>query len=144
MALPITDDPTADLSHILNRLLRITIPDERYFIGRFICVDHQLNIVLIQAEEFRSDPKTEEERENQEKVDKYMPKSQRGAGEGDGWGIYAKYDEADGLSRGLKEGRMLGMILITAKDVVAIDLIEEAPGRGRAGSGRMAMMGDIM
>ena len=152
MSLPSTSDPKADLSHILNRLLRITVPDGRYFIGRFICVDHQLNIVLAQAEEFRPDPKTDEEKENRDRVEAFMPRSQRGAGEGEGWGIYAKYDEGnddgqeqEGRERGLevrmKEGRMLGMILITKKDVVTIDLIEEV-GETRSESGAAGGMGD--
>jgi small nuclear ribonucleoprotein (snRNP)-like protein len=160
-SLPTTSDPQADLSSILNRLLRITIPDGRYFIGRFTCVDHQLNIVLTQAEEFRPDPKTDEEKENRDRVDAFMPKSQRGAGEGDGWGIYAKYDEDVGdvgyvqgqdrasrtLNGRVKEGRMLGMILITQKDVVTIDLIDETGNmqNGAAGGmGETRMMSDIM
>jgi small nuclear ribonucleoprotein (snRNP)-like protein len=43
-------------SHLLQSLLystlRIKIRDNRTFIGQFICVDKQQNIVLAQAEEF--------------------------------------------------------------------------------------------
>lgn len=151
MSLPTTDDPVVDLSHLLNRLLRVTIPDGRYFIGRFICVDHQMNLVLANAEEFRPDPKSEEEREERNRVDEFMPKSQRGPGEGDGWGMYAKYEEESGDGgrerEMLKDGRMLGLVLVTGKDVVSIDLIDEAGGLGGARAGAnagMMMMGDIM
>jgi small nuclear ribonucleoprotein (snRNP)-like protein len=133
-ALPDSADPAHNLESLLTRLLRITIPDGRYFIGRFTCVDHKVNIVLTDAEEFLPSPKTDEEKAAREVRERYFPRSQRGGGEGEGWGRYAIYDEEE-QERGLKDGRMLGMILITGKDVTKIELIDEVPGTGGMSEG---------
>jgi small nuclear ribonucleoprotein (snRNP)-like protein len=133
-ALPDSVQPAQNLDALLMRLLRITIPDGRYFIGRFTCVDHKVNIVLTEAEEFLPSPKTDEERAERDAREMYFPKSQRGSGEGEGWGKYARYEEGE-AERGLKEGRMLGMILITGKDVVKIELVDELPITGGMAGG---------
>ena len=133
-ALPVSPAPAHNLESLLTRLLRITIPDGRYFIGRFTCVDHKVNIVLTEAEEFLPAPKTDQERAQRDVRERYFPKSQRGAGEGEGWGRYAIYEEGE-IQRGLKEGRILGMILITGKDVVKIELVDEVPSAHGMGEG---------
>ncbi|KAI8064219.1 hypothetical protein BC940DRAFT_306461 [Gongronella butleri] len=54
---------TADANRIntlrsyLNFKARVHISDGRTFIGTFVCVDKQKNIILAQAEEFRQDEK---------------------------------------------------------------------------------------
>ena len=92
------------LSILLDQPLRITILDNRIFIGLFICVDPQCNIILAQAEEFRP-PLDDVELERNREM--YWPKSQRGPGEGEGWG-----------------GRQVGMILLPGKAVVKIEVEE--------------------
>lgn len=37
----------------VNRFMRVTISDGRVFIGRFVCVDNQKNIILSEATEYR-------------------------------------------------------------------------------------------
>jgi small nuclear ribonucleoprotein (snRNP)-like protein len=49
------------LQNLLNRTLRIKLADTRTFIGQFICVDRQQNIILSNAEEFLS-PELERKR----------------------------------------------------------------------------------
>ncbi|KAI8085202.1 uncharacterized protein BX664DRAFT_338800 [Halteromyces radiatus] len=43
------------LRSYLNFKARIQITDGRIFIGTFVCVDKQKNIILAQAEEFRQE-----------------------------------------------------------------------------------------
>lgn len=127
-------NPVDNLSQLLDKVLRITILDARYFIGRFTCVDSKINLVLTEAEEFLPDPQTPEEKAEREMVDRYYPKSLRSNMDGPGWGRYAKYAEGDaeaeveldesGQGR-LKEGRMLGMILVPGKQIVKIELMQE-------------------
>ena len=45
-----------ELKGLLRRLLRITTTDGRVFIGTFAGTDKPLNIILINAEEFRMGP----------------------------------------------------------------------------------------
>ncbi|CAO3592697.1 unnamed protein product [Absidia cylindrospora] len=45
------------LRSYLNFKARIEISDGRIFIGTFVCIDKQKNIILAQAEEHRTDEK---------------------------------------------------------------------------------------
>lgn len=47
-----TPSSSSFLRSLLNATLRIKIRDDRTFVGTFICVDKQQNIILTQAEEF--------------------------------------------------------------------------------------------
>lgn len=129
-------DPPTNLSHLLERALRITTTDNRFFIGRFSCVDKQCNIVLNAAEEFLPPPGTEEEKEIRRNRDTWYPKSQRGGGDEPSWAKYAKRSpelstreaEAEGEETEMQqvgEGRMLSMILVPGKMVAKIERIEE-------------------
>ncbi|CAO3638008.1 hypothetical protein BJ944DRAFT_237512 [Cunninghamella echinulata] len=52
----ITDiDKVNLLRSYLNFKTRIQISDGRIFIGTFVCIDKQKNIILAQAEEFRGE-----------------------------------------------------------------------------------------
>ncbi|CAO3614050.1 unnamed protein product [Cunninghamella blakesleeana] len=54
----ITDiDKVNLLRSYLNFKARIQITDGRVFIGTFVCIDKQKNIILAQAEEFREEEK---------------------------------------------------------------------------------------
>ena len=43
----------ATVESYLQRVLRICISDNRIFLGTFVCMDKQLNIILTNTEEFR-------------------------------------------------------------------------------------------
>ncbi|KAG7529768.1 hypothetical protein FFLO_05408 [Filobasidium floriforme] len=58
---PSTSTSSAFLQNLLNKTLRIKLADSRTFIGQFICVDRQQNIILSNAEEFLS-PELERKR----------------------------------------------------------------------------------
>ena len=109
---------------LLLRPLRITTLDNRSFIGTFVCLDPQCNIILANAEEFLPDPVTEEDREVRENREMYFPKSQRGPGEGEGWG-----------------GRQVGMILVPGKELRTVEA-EERWGGELAGGCRNGMQGE--
>jgi small nuclear ribonucleoprotein (snRNP)-like protein len=84
----------AYLESLLYTFLRIKITDQRTFVGQFICVDKQKNIILSCAEEFKPTGK-------------------------DGTSI--KGDEFV-WRKGQGGGRELGMITIKGKDVVKIEV----------------------
>lgn len=48
-----THPAVARLKGLLSRTLRICASDERIFIGTFVCVDKQGNVILTNTEEFR-------------------------------------------------------------------------------------------
>jgi len=110
---PSQTNAISSLTSLLHQPLRITIIDKRTFIGTFICVDPGCNIILSNAEEFRPEPTTQEEREIRENRDMYWPRSRRGPGEGEGWG-----------------GRQLGMVLVPGKVVVKVEVEEGWEMRG--------------
>lgn len=58
---PSNSTSSSFLQNLLNKTLRISLTDTRTFIGQFICVDRQQNIILSNAEEFLS-PELERKR----------------------------------------------------------------------------------
>ena len=44
---------------LLNRSMRIRTSDGRIFIGTFVCVDKQLNVVLTNTDEYRVTPRAD-------------------------------------------------------------------------------------
>ena len=138
--LPNAGHPCRNIELLINKLLRITIKDERYYIGRFTCTDSDLNIVLFDAEEFLPHPKTPSEKAERRTRDMWYPKSQRGSHEGPGWGRYAKTPpEGEEIDTNV-QGRMLGAVLLPGRLVVSVELLEEI-GRGldHIGGGGMIM-----
>ncbi|WVW81759.1 hypothetical protein I302_103755 [Kwoniella bestiolae CBS 10118] len=113
-------DPKPTLHSLLNQLLTITLKDNRTIIGHLLCVDHNQNIILRDAEEFKpfyphSHPQmTQEEKERWDEVrrnrEEYWPRSEplpvhctdRG------WG-----------------GRGVGMVCIRGRDVGRIEVGRE-------------------
>ena len=95
------------LTALLHTPLRITILDNRIFIGIFICVDPQCNLLLGTAEEFLPPPMNEEEAASRKNKELFWPKSRRSEREGEGWG-----------------GRQVGNIMIPGKVVVKVEVQE--------------------
>ncbi|KAK4689477.1 N-alpha-acetyltransferase 38, NatC auxiliary subunit, partial [Tremellales sp. Uapishka_1] len=100
------------LASLLTRSLSIEIHDRRTFLGRFICVDPQCNIILENAYEYLPLPTNALEAEQEEMRNRYWPKSN-------------DYDLSP-EELAAERGRSVGMIMISGKDIVSIKIDEGA------------------
>lgn len=55
---PSTPESVWRLKSLLQQLLRVTILDGRIFLGTFVGTDQQLNILLVNSEEYRIGPES--------------------------------------------------------------------------------------
>ncbi|WRT63684.1 uncharacterized protein IL334_000607 [Kwoniella shivajii] len=106
------------LESLLGQTLSLTLTDRRVIVGHLLCVDKGENIILKNAEEFKSilpanfDTLSQEEKSEWEKVKKnredYWPRSEPFNGWNSGWG-----------------GRSIGMIGVKGSDVTKIEVEKE-------------------
>jgi small nuclear ribonucleoprotein (snRNP)-like protein len=110
---PSQTETISRLTSLLLVRLRITIPDNRTFIGTFICLDKGCNIILSATEEFQPAPTNADEEEVRGNREMYWP-NVKGR-----WG-----------------GREVGMVLIPGREVVRVEVEESWEERGGEEGGR--------